>query len=134
MTTTTNGAPYPPRTGVLPDVPQWNQALAEWADASIYGANGWAALTLLNGWTGVAGMSPQWKVRAGFLILRGRVTGGAGFIAQLPPHAQPSSQWDTITRDGSGNSYGALLVSDGGNISPGSNLSSPNLDSIVPLD
>lgn len=104
------------------------EKMADSADAEFGGDTGWVNLTLLNGWSSVPGMTAQYRVKGGFVMVHGRVTGGSGTVATLPVDARPSAQFNDPVREGGGTGFTIVIVTTGGDINPVSTAVAPNLD------
>lgn len=87
---------------------------------------GWVSLTLQNGWT-AANPSPRVRRVGKVVSMEGRVTGGAGVIAELPAQFRPGQSNSFAARDGGGSTVNIFIVSSSGTISPSGSLSAPNL-------
>lgn len=88
---------------------------------------GWVNLTLENGWTVSAGRTPQVRRIGNIVQMQGRVEGGSGNVATLPPQFRPPQSHSFIVRDGGTTNSGPMAVSTNGGISTSSVLSQPNL-------
>ncbi len=107
MPNTTNGLPYPARTGVPPDAQADLLALALALDP-LAQDTGWVALTLTGtGWSNVEPLG--YRIRGGVVYLRGEIvaaggttTGASNTIATLPSAARPAKRlrvpwgWNTL--------------------------------------
>lgn len=118
MPETTNGLPYPPGTGVLPDVPYWLQQLAEFLDPLVVveDATGQAP-TSGQGWAGgtvdVRRIGPMVTVDVS-VTLGTASNAGAILLQGLPSPRGGAGIWRTLFINANGAVAAGVQVDNGG--------------------
>lgn len=127
MPETPNGLPYPPGTGVPPDVPYWMQQLAEALDPSVADTN-WQSLTWGSGWIDHAGRPPFVRRVGRLVMLRGQGAGTTGTpMVTLGVGYRPAASFIIPCASAT---YSYLTVSPSGTVTPSAGSSWWSLASV----